>query len=176
MEEALVNLLNSYKEPDDIEKLIETHDLFGKNCFYYIHLYELNTLLNTPIFDKYITSKWNGNLRQDCSINDFSTSNIVLKNSHDRILGGKFVMESWNHITNVKSQIRLQHDFGIASWKRSMKIRYITESAVALIMTVLFQILISDFNWFVHDLNRVTHELEILMLSSNPDPAEVEKM
>lgn len=39
---ALVKVIDSYREPNDIIGLIETHDFYGNDCFYYIQKFELN--------------------------------------------------------------------------------------------------------------------------------------
>ena len=79
-------MVSAYSEPEDLIILIESHDLFGKECFYYIHKFDLSSILNTPIFDKYIAQKWNGRVSIECSVADFSTVVSIIKNENEKIL------------------------------------------------------------------------------------------
>ena len=66
--QKIVQVLGVYQEPDDLINLLEQHDLYGKDCFWYIQEYELNEILNTQIFDQYITHKWKGRITYNSSL------------------------------------------------------------------------------------------------------------
>jgi hypothetical protein len=168
--EALIKVVESYSEPEDIIDLIETHDLFGKDCFYYINEYDLSSILNTPIFDKYISFKWNGRINYDCSVKDFSTPLTVLKNVNGKMLGPGFITKSLFHTFNFSGRIKLIQMFGLTSWKKSMKIRFITESLAAFALTMYFQVAISEFNWFIYILIEDAYKLMTMHLNNDRGP------
>jgi hypothetical protein len=138
LETAIIAVVNSYSEPEDIVSLVESHDLFGKDCFFYIHFYDLSTILNTPIFDKYISFKWNGRITVQAEVGDFSTPYTVLKNLDNKMLGSEFIKNSFDHILEFGPKLKKIQVFGLTSWKHSIKIRFITESIVSFILTMYF--------------------------------------
>ena len=71
-------VIDSYQDPDHLIVPIEAQDLFGKNCLWYILHFNLNSILNTKIFDFFIRSKWDGRIIQNMSILEFSTSWNIL--------------------------------------------------------------------------------------------------
>jgi hypothetical protein len=53
--------------------LIEEEDYNSKNVFYYFTKYDMITILQTGIMDRYLTDKWLGKPESNFSIFDFSS-------------------------------------------------------------------------------------------------------
>jgi hypothetical protein len=45
----------------------------GKDCLYYFHKYGLSQVLDCQIMDKFVVSKWEGNIDVNSSFLDYST-------------------------------------------------------------------------------------------------------
>jgi hypothetical protein len=68
----LIKVAEAYEDPDLLIILMEENDLYGNDCFYYINKFDLSIILNTRIFDEYMTKRWNGRVNVNGSILDFS--------------------------------------------------------------------------------------------------------
>jgi hypothetical protein len=77
------NMISAFQDPDTLIPLMERHDLFGKPLMYYLHNFEMNEILNTPIMDKFMSTKWQGRVDYDASVYDYSLPFTILKNHHN---------------------------------------------------------------------------------------------
>ena len=84
--EKIILTLDIYDSPRQIESLIEQPDLEGRDCFWYLLKYEMYQVLDTKIFDRYVTHKWDGWLEINSSFLEFSTAYVFLRNRHGTML------------------------------------------------------------------------------------------
>ena len=80
-----------YEDPVKIAPMMEKQDLLGNNSLWYMLNYELYTILDTKLFDRYLTSKWEGWIEVNSSIMEFSSSFQLLQNKHGLMLSEKMV-------------------------------------------------------------------------------------
>ena len=149
--------MDSYKDPNALINLLEQHDLYGKTCFWYIREYGLSILLNTPIFDQYISTRWTGRVNINSSILDFSTTWMVIDNKFNMMTRPSLFNKMKNHLNCINSTNI--HEFSIVGWKRSMKFRFTIEAFMSMVITVVFQYYISDFNFLLHRSNTLLNSL-----------------
>jgi hypothetical protein len=70
----LLQVFNLYHEPNELAPLIEEEDYCAKNVFYYFSKYDMITILQTSIMDRFLSDKWLGRLQSNNSIIDFSSA------------------------------------------------------------------------------------------------------
>ena len=72
--DQMIQILKMYKDPMEINPIMENLDINGRNAFQYITHLQIFSLLETKIMNQYIIDKWCGGVDINCSINDFATS------------------------------------------------------------------------------------------------------
>jgi hypothetical protein len=77
VEAQLKLIIDVYKDPTEIINLIETQDIDGHNCFFYMQNYSLYRILDSKIMDKFIYDKWRGRLEFNSTIMEYSSAYII---------------------------------------------------------------------------------------------------
>lgn len=76
-------MVSSYTDADDIIPLVETHDLHGKDCLYYIQKFDISAILNTQIFDQFFVKKFNGRCNLTSHAFSLSTPYLMIENKYE---------------------------------------------------------------------------------------------
>jgi hypothetical protein len=63
-----------YHDPYELSPLIEEEDYSARNVFFYFAKYDMMTILQTNIMDRFLTDKWFGRLDTPHNLSDFSSS------------------------------------------------------------------------------------------------------
>ena len=58
----LLQVFNLYHEPNELAPILEEEDYNSKNVFFYFVKYDMMTILQTSIMDRFLTDKWLGRL------------------------------------------------------------------------------------------------------------------
>jgi hypothetical protein len=82
VESQLKLIIDVYKDPAEIINLIETQDIDGHNCFFYMQNYSLYSILDSKIMDKFIYDKWRGRIEFNSTIMDYSTAYNLYNDPH----------------------------------------------------------------------------------------------
>ena len=75
----LLQVFNLYHDPIELAPLIEEEDYCARNVFFYFAKYDMMTILQTNIMDRFLIDKWMGRLDITNSILDFSSSYSLIK-------------------------------------------------------------------------------------------------
>lgn len=147
--EKILKILDIYESPEQIIPLAELPDIEGKKCFSYLLEYELYTILDTKLFDRYMIDKWQGWMDLNTSMIEFCTSFMILQNKHDHMRTNKMFGLLLDDIFNFR---RPEHTFDCKYyvWKHSMQFRFFAEGAFTLVLTVIFQYYVQKYNTFLH--------------------------
>ena len=116
---------------------MESPDIEGRNCFWYLQRFDLFKILDCKIMDKFITEKWNGRVNLNCTLLDYSTSVVLLKDNHSIYLTNQVMQNLFAQIFN-KDRSAQTHHTKFHVWRRSMACRYYIESAFTLFLTLFF--------------------------------------
>jgi hypothetical protein len=84
-----VKVLEIYKEPEHLKPLLEQQDIFGRDCLWYITKFNMLHILDCKIMDKFIVSKWKGDIETNATVFDYSTSMTILNDQHGLFLSDK---------------------------------------------------------------------------------------
>jgi hypothetical protein len=71
--QKLILVFNVYYDPTELAPLIEEEDYYCRNQFHYFSKFDMKTILQTGIIDRFLTDKWLGRLQLNNSILDFSS-------------------------------------------------------------------------------------------------------
>jgi hypothetical protein len=82
VESQLKLIIDVYKDPAEIINLIETQDIDGHNCFFYMQKYSLYSILDSKIMDKFIYDKWRGRVEFNSTIMEYSTAYNIYNDPH----------------------------------------------------------------------------------------------
>jgi len=67
-------VFNLYHEPNELAPILEEEDYYSRNVFYYFVKYDMMTILQTSIMDRFLTDKWLGRLQLNNKIYEFSSA------------------------------------------------------------------------------------------------------
>jgi len=70
----LLMVFNLYHEPNELAPILEEEDYYSRNVFYYFVKYDMMTILQTSIMDRFLTDKWLGRLHINNKIYEFSSA------------------------------------------------------------------------------------------------------
>lgn len=159
--EKILKILDLYDSPEQIIPLAELPDIEGKKCFSYLLEYELYTILDTKLFDRYMIDKWQGWIDQNADLLDFCTSHMILQNKHDHMKSGKIFGLLLDDIFNFRRP-ELTHSCKFFVWKHSMQFRFFIEGVFTLMLTIIFQYYVQRYNTFLHGAEEDNYQLEQL--------------
>ena len=145
IEEQIVTVLSIYKDPKDLEKILDKKDYAGRSVIDYFFENEYFKILSAPSMFKYVGMKWNGSV-VNASIYEFMTSYTVFK-------GGKhFKLKTWHWSEffdtvhkGMDERSKLVHVFKYEAWKKSMMLRYYVDATIVLILTIIIIFLVYDW-------------------------------
>ena len=149
IEDSLVKVLEAYSDADEMVSILQSHDLNGKHCLWYIQRYQMNKLLNTSLFDKYMSQHWYGRLSQYSTILEMSASMQLMLNRHD-VMQSDSVLRYMLHSVFSFHRLNSANAFGFQAWKESMHFRFMIQFLCTVFMTLLFQSKIGAFNKDLH--------------------------
>lgn len=147
--EKIILTLDIYDSPRQIESLIEQPDLEGRDCFWYLLKYEMYQVLDTKIFDRYVTHKWDGWLEINSSFLEFSTAYVFLRNKHGAMLRPDLFHAFQEEIFENKKKDRT-HQFQLKVWKHSMRYRFLLDTVFTMFLTLFFQVFIDKYTTEIH--------------------------
>jgi hypothetical protein len=160
--QSIIKLINIYNNPKELISLVETHDLNNKEVLYYIHKYDLSIILNSAIFDQYINDKWEGRVRVSGSILNLSSPMIMFNNDLDLMTQPMFIMTLYTQMLNYSENLKLIHYWGFSAFKYSMRYRFEIESIFTFIITMSFQVYISEFTVLIHMTNKEMNDVSTM--------------
>jgi hypothetical protein len=149
IESQVKSIIDVYKDPAEIIKLMENQDIDGHNCFFYMQKYSLYNILDSKIMDKFIYDKWTGRIEFNATLLDYSTPYNLLNDQHKLYQSDKLLDQLYQKLFDYNKQEKT-HEYKFHVWKKSMALRYGIEFCFVLLMTLYFQIEIGKFNRFLH--------------------------
>ena len=145
-------------------------DLSNRNSLYYMELMDSFQLMDTKVMDRIMKEYWKSNIDTSGSFFQTSTSLKLLKadyrENEDVELSSRFY-----HARDVSEYT--SHPYTLRVYLKSMQTRYFIELALFLMLAVLFQKMIGDFQGNFTDLNVEYDNLLQMRTNSTVTPEEV---
>lgn len=138
-----------YKDSEKVIPMFEQTDFEGQNCYWYLVNYEMSEVLNCSILEQTIEEKWNGRVQVNSSIIEYSSPYQLYTDNIKQFTGDQMI-QNFKQIIFDKNKEMMTHIGQYHVWKRSMRFRFYLEVIYTMVMTILFQYYISDFNRRLH--------------------------
>lgn len=151
-----------YETPEQILQLVENKDIMDNDCLWYLLNFQLYTILDTKIFDRFMMNKWQGWITINSSIVQYQTGYTLLMNEHGNMVNYHLLHNIWHNLTCLKERQNLIHRLTFMVWKQSMQSRLFLEGAFTFILTLVFQIFVSKYINSLHHIQKELGRIEMI--------------
>ena len=143
--EQLLQVLDSYSDPDEFMFLIEQKDLQGRDCLWYLDEFDLYQLLDHKMVDNIMQEYWNGKkVDITASVLDYSTPYNIIKDKN-QLYTSDFQQELKHDVFDDNKYFEKTHQLKFFVWKSSLKLRYNLMVLFWFCVLLIFQIQLSNF-------------------------------
>lgn len=115
-------MLEMYNDVGDLMRMCEATDYQGHDMFWYLDEYDLYNIMDCRIMDNIIQKKWNGKFEINATLQDYSTSVVMVMDKYGLFATDR-VFDEMRFEMFTLDRHDLVHLLKYEVWKNSMMLR-----------------------------------------------------